>query len=465
MLLQMASLAILARLITPHDYGLAAMVMSITAIATVLGDFGLSFAAVQAQTLTNGQRSNLFWINTSLGVFLSIVVFLSAESIAKFYGQPDVEGIAKFLAISFVLASASAQYRADHLRNLRFGRVASIDVGAQALALTVAVGMALQGAGYWALVGSTLTVSSVTFICLIISAGWLPQRPLTTHSVRNLLGFGAGTMLTQLINNISANVTPIAIGKIISPAAVGVYTRGHQIFALSIQQLAGPLTSVAVPVLSRLREDPVRFCSYAKQAQTTLCYSVGFLLCLVAVGGEQLVEILLGPGWSEAGAIVQILAAGGAFQVMGYVNYWMFLAQGKMPVLLIWEGVARALMIPLVIGATFYGVEYSAAAYSLGLGLVWFLSTYFGLPRVGLSARIFVLNGIRPLLPYVLVYGAASTLRDEVYSPHLGTMALLLASLGTALLLMPLFLIFRLIRNDLVGLLKLLGNAVSRTAA
>lgn len=463
--IQLASLAVLARVITPYEYGLAAMVLSIAAIANLLSDFGLSFASVQAKTISTKERSNLFWINTGLGLLLAVSIFFGSGFIAAFYGAHEVEDVAKLMSLGFLLAGATAQYRADHLRRMLFGRVVLMDVGAQCVYFAVALSVALWGGGHWALVAASISASLAMLIFMVSSAGWLPRLPAFRVSIMRFMRFGIGTLLTQLINVVSVNFNPIAIGRLLSPVAVGLYSRGFQIFSISIQQLAGPLTAVAVPILSRLQDDHIKFNEYAKQAQSVLCYVLGFSLSLVAVGGEYLVEVVLGPGWTQVGVVIQLLALGGVFQMMGQINYWIFLSKGQMLTLLYCDGLAKLGMLPIIYVATSYGLHASALSYSLGLGLAWLASTFVGLPRVGLSPRVFVAVALYPVSTYLLAVCCAIALREWIYSPNFGTISTLIFSWLSFLALILLALFVPRVRADILRMVDLLKMAMGRSRA
>ncbi len=142
MVVQFGGIILLARLLTPYDYGLMAMVTAIVGMAEILRDFGLSSAAIQAKHVSREQRDNLFWINSGIGLALAIVVFLSSSWIAHFYREPALLGISQALAVTFLFNGMTTQYRAHLSRALRFGQVSLSDVGAQVLGLLAGVGVA-----------------------------------------------------------------------------------------------------------------------------------------------------------------------------------------------------------------------------------------------------------------------------------------------------------------------------------
>src|SRR5690606_2130147 len=168
-IIQVTSVVILARLLTPHDYGLIAMVIAVIGIGEVFRDFGLSSAAIQAPTLSTPQRDNLFWINTAIGVALAVVVYFGAGLLAVAYRQPDLVPITQALSLTFLLNGLATQYRASLIRALKFRLLAVADIAAPTVALVVAIGVGVAGWGYWALVAQQLT-SAVVLLAVVVIA-------------------------------------------------------------------------------------------------------------------------------------------------------------------------------------------------------------------------------------------------------------------------------------------------------
>ena len=176
-LIQLASVVIMARLLSPTDVGLFAMVMSVAGIAEVFRDFGLSQAAVQAPVLTVQQRNNLFWINSAMGAALAVAVFLSSWGIAALYGVEELAPLAQLASVTFLLNGLATQFRASLNRSLRFTALSTTDVIAALVGLGAGVVAALAGVGPWALVAQLLGAAFATLVLVAVFAGWLPGLP------------------------------------------------------------------------------------------------------------------------------------------------------------------------------------------------------------------------------------------------------------------------------------------------
>ncbi|MEV4687287.1 lipopolysaccharide biosynthesis protein [Microbacterium sp. LWH3-1.2] len=395
--MQFVSIAVLARLVDQSDFGLVTMSLAIIGIAAVVSDFGLSMAAIQSQTITQQQRSNLFWTNTAIGVALFLIALIAAPWIAAFYGEPAVTPITQVLAVTFLLGAVSAQFRAEVSIRLRFKWLAAADVAPAALALIVAILLALGGAGYWALVAQQVVVAALTLLVLVIAAAWFPSLPRRGHQMRSLYNFGANSFGVQVLTYVTGNIDSVLIGRVSGPEQLGVYDRAYRLFSLPLQQIAAPMTRVAMPILSKLQAD-ARYEPYLHRAQTILGYAFAGSLLVLAGCSNPLIEVLLGPGWGLAKPIFAVLAIGGVFQGIGYVYYWIFLSRALTGVQLRWSVISRSLTVALMILGVAWGPVGVAVASTVGQALNWSLLTLFPMRRAGIQRRPLVVAALRPVL-------------------------------------------------------------------
>ncbi len=395
--IQFASVAILARLITQDDFGLVTMSLAIVGIATVLGDFGLSMASIQSQTINQMQRSNLFWTNALVGLVLFAVTLAAAPLIAAFYGRSELTLITGALAVTFLLNALAAQFRAEVSRQLRFRWLAAADVGSAFLGLVAAVILAIGGAGYWALVAQQIAVALVSLVVVILGAQWLPGLPRRGQDMRSFYVFGANTLGVQLLNYVTANFDSIIIGRVWGAAPLGIYDRAFRLFRLPLQQIASPMTKVAMPVLSRLQDDSVRYEAYLLRAQTLLGYCFGGAFLLLAAVSDPLISLLLGPGWEEAKPIFAILAIGGVFQGLGYVYYWVFLSRALTGLQLRWSLITRSFTLLLMVLGVIWGPVGVATAATAGLALNWIVLSVFPMKKTGVARSPLIIAALRPV--------------------------------------------------------------------
>jgi len=401
-LVQLASLVVLARLLTPNDFGTVAMVTSIAGFATVLGDFGLSLAAIQAQEITRQQRSNLFWLNVSIGIASAGLLIALAGPIASFYGNPAVEPIVRWLSVLFLVNAAQSQYRAEASRELKFKWLALSDVIAVVAAFIAAVGVAWFGGGYWALVVQQYTVAIVTLAVLVISVKWLPGLPTRNANMRPLLFFGANTLGVQAINYASSNVDTVLLGRFWGAAVVGLYDRAFQLFRIPMLQIAAPMTRVAFPILARTT-DPVVYDRYLQKAQLVLTYVIGGAFFIASALASPLIDIALGSTWDASKDIFRVLALGGVFQIMSYVYYWIFLSKALMSIQLRYSLIGRTIMVLLIVAGLPFGAVGVALGSAGGLAVLWLIYSTFAVRKAGIDVRPLLMTSIRPITVYAVM--------------------------------------------------------------
>lgn len=458
MVVQVASVAVLARLLSPDDYGLMAMVVVVVGVGEILRDFGLSHAAVQARELTRAQQETLFWVNAAIGVVLGTALWFGAPLVADLYGAPELVDIARWLALTFVLNGCATQYRADLLRRLRFGAVAVVETLAPVVALGAAVGLALGGAGYHALVAQSLTHSGTLLVAFGVAARWLPRLPRRGTPVRGLLGFGSRLAVTQLVSYASNNVDTVVIGLRLGATPLGLYNRAFHLLMTPLAQVRAPATTVATPVLARLQDDERRFGEVVRRGQLVLGYTLVLGLGVVVAAPDAVVDVLLGAEWAEAAPLLRLLALAGAFQTLSYVGYWVYLARGLGSDLLRYTLLTSAIKVACVLVGSHWGLVGVAAGYAIAPGLAWPLSLWWLSRVTPLPTRALVAGASRILACTSLAGGGAALVAAALASAP--SLARLAAATGTLLAVAALLaLCVPRVRADLVDVLTFVRAA------
>ena len=374
--LLLVNLIVLGRLLSPADFGLLAMVMAVVGVGELFRDFGLSSAAVQAKTISHAQKSNLFWINSLLGLSLAGACCGAATLIASLYGDPRLVNVILAISVTFLLNGIQTQFQVELTRNHRFFTLAATDVGSQVAGLGVAVILALSGAGYWALVGLQLGIAATLCILRVALARWVPGLPTRRSEIKPFLQYGWHLGWAQIVGYISYNVDSIILGARSGAAALGLYNRAFQIITLPVVQLLGPLSNVVLPLLSRV-ESKVVFVHAVIRIQLMLSYIASLFFGLLVATAYPFVRILLGPAWVQSAPILQLLSIGALFQVMTYTGYWVFLARSLTKSLLRYNLVTKTFVILCVVIGSTWGPLGVAAGYSLGLVVSWPVSLFW----------------------------------------------------------------------------------------
>ncbi|MBO0981018.1 lipopolysaccharide biosynthesis protein [Microbacterium sp. SD291] len=398
-LFQVLSVVVLARFLTPEDYGYFAMVFSIIGVAHLFRDLGLSGAAIQARHLTRRQHSNLFWVNTGMGALGSALCLVAAPALGAFYGTATVIPIALWLASTFVMSGAVTQWRAGLVREMRFGRVAVIDIIAAGVGFGSGVAAAMLGWGYWSLVAQQVVGGLVALVLFASLAGWWPSRYRPDEDMGGLYGFGLTLFGSQMLTYITRESGPVIIGRLFGPIPVGLYNRAAQVVNTSMNQLRGPLGQVAMSTLSKIQHDDVLFMRFVARGQTLVCIPLLALTGGIAAAAQPLTEVVLGSQWHAAAPFIAMLAIGQGVDSLASIAGWIFTARG-LGRALVWYTVFTSVVRvgSLLIGAV-YGPIGVAVAFAVTPGLLipcawWWSGTASGLRTGTLMARAFLMLAV-----------------------------------------------------------------------
>lgn len=396
--LQFGSVILLARLLTPEDFGLVAMVTAIIGIAEIIRDFGLSSAAVQAKELSDDERTNLFWANLGLGTGSAVVAAAATPLIVAGYREPRLAPIVLSLAGVFVISGANTQYRAELTRRMRYRQLAFSDLAAQFSAIAVAAGMALAGFGLWAIVAQQVVTAVVAMAVNVANVRWIPGLPVRGVSLRRFFRFGGGVLGTHALAYVTKSVSNVAIGAYWGAAPLGIYSRAYQLLMTPLQQIDAPMTGVALPVLSKVAHDDETFSRYVAKVQLVACYVTATVLAVAAGVATPLTLVLFGPRWIAIAPIFAILAVGGIFRSLGTLAYWIFLARDRTGAQLRQDLVARPIMIAMMLAGLPFGIIGVAVGHSVAFFLYWVLAYVNVGRKAGLDMLPLFVNATRSAL-------------------------------------------------------------------
>ena len=404
-LIQLASVVVLSRLLSPHDYGLIAVVLVVIGVGEIFRDFGLTSASVQTPELSNGQRDNLFWINAAIGVVLAAIMFSLSWPLAHAMGEPELLQMAQVLSLIFVINGVTTQYRAQLLRGLRFGATAVIDILAAVLALGAAIVAAVIGIGYWSLVAQQLVSAVVLLLGAVVAGRWLPRWYSRRHSIRSLVRFGWNLVATNLLTYAGSQIDTILVAARLGTTPLGIYNRAYQLVMTPVAQIRSPISSVAIPVLSRIQQDPKRFDAFIVSGQLALGYGLGIPLLLVAGLADPIAHIMLGPQWGETVPVIRLFALAALLSTLAFVGYWVYVSRGLGAQLFRYSMVSLAIRAICIGAGSFFGLVGIAIGVVAAPAFAWPLSIFW-LSRVTIVPTKRLYGGAFRILVAALLSGA-----------------------------------------------------------
>jgi PST family polysaccharide transporter len=365
--LNIGSTAVLARLLTPTDFGLFAMVASFTGFVALFTDIGLSRATVQQSNITQDQVSTLFWINVALGLGLAALCAASAPLVAKFYGEPQLMRITLAISATFIFAGLTSQHAALLQRQMRFGVLSFIDVIAMASGIAAAIVLALFHARYWALVVMPAMQSVVVLIGMWLASGWMPGRPRRGSGVIPMLKFGGNLTGFNVLNYLTRNFDNILIGDFLGAGSLGIYSKAYNLLLMPIRQISSPMGAVALPALCRLQHEPDQYRRYCLRAVKIIAFFGMPLVAFTFIEAGDLVLTLLGRQWTAAIPVFRWLAPAAFVGTLSVVPEWLCNSLGTTYRLFRWALVA----VPVIIGGFAIGLKWGPAGVAASFSLTW----------------------------------------------------------------------------------------------
>jgi O-antigen/teichoic acid export membrane protein len=411
-LIQVASTVVLARLLSPADFGLVAMVTAIVGVADLIRDFGLTGAIIQAKKLSERMWMSVMWLSVALGVVLMGLIAVSAPLIAWIYDEEQLVVLTLAIAPILLINGLAMPMQARVQRDLRFGTLANIDVVSMLCGVVLGIGAALLGWGVWSLVVMNGAGQLYRLVALWVASRPRFGRPHISKEVLPLVTTGGSIFGVQLLNYAAKNADNVIIGAQLGPAALGQYSRAYALYLLPMQQLNGTLGRVALPVLSKLQDDGDRYRRYIRGALMIIGYLTIPVYAVAAAVSAPLIAILLGPGWEQAATLFSLLAIAGIAQSIGSVLGWLYITLGRAHRQLVYYLVTRPMVIAgYVLGIWWAGVEGLALVY--GLLTMVLLVPGFYYATVGTFVRVgdIIRPIVRPVVLAPLCFGAAYTVQ------------------------------------------------------
>ena len=356
---------VLGRLLRPSDYGLIGMVVVVTGFVSMFKDLGLSAATVQREAITSAQVSTLFWVNVCLSIAVGLVTAALAPAVAWFYNEPKLASITMVYAFGFLFGGLTVQHEALLHRQMRFAAQVVCELVALLVTIAVTITLAWRGAGYWALVGGHLTTSVVYLICIWTACRWRPGWPARASGVRSLLRFGGNLTGFGVVNFFARNLDNMVIGRVWGSQQLGLYAKAYQLLTLPIDQINAPITTVAVPALSRLNDSPERY----RRAYLRIIEKISVLtmpgIALLIATSDWVVLIVLGPQWTEAGRIFAALGVAALIQPIANTTGWLFISQARTHDMFRYGLVASTIIVAAILAGLPWGAVGVATVYAL----------------------------------------------------------------------------------------------------
>lgn len=368
--LTFASQIALARLLSPAEFGIVAMVAPILGIVQLFTDFGLGHAVVQRAKIDQKELSTVFWLNIALSVVAALVFAALSPAVAWMYGEPRVLLVALASSLLIVIGGTGQLHGFLVSRQMQFSRMAIIDASSLVLGISAGIVSALAGMGYWALVVNQAVASLTMALLNWIYSGWRPSRPGNFRDILPMLRYGGDVTGLKLVQYLSVSVDKTIIGIRAGEVALGIYDRAWRLGWAPFSQLAVPVDRLAFPILSRLNDDPVRY----RNVFVPLFQVLGLIimpgLLFAVFKAEALIGLLFGSEWLAMAPIFQWITLGTMAMPISMAAGWLFLTQANTARYLRCTIIASFTTIASYIAGLPWGAVGVAAGATISLYLV-----------------------------------------------------------------------------------------------
>lgn len=378
---------VLARLLTPSEYGIMAMITIFIAISNSIIDSGFSNALIRKKSVQQVDYCTVFYFNLVVSILLYVVLCFASPYIAVFFKEPLLEEVMRVIGLVLIINALAIIPRTLFIKEVNFKTQTKISLIASISSGVIGIGMALLGMGVWSLVGQQISRQLLNTLFLYAYSKWWPKLEFSVQSFRELFGFGSKLLLTGLLNVVFQEIYSVVIGRCYTSAQLGQYTRALQFNSIFSSNLTVVIQRVSYPVFSSIQDDPIRLKrAYRRVIKATMLITFACMLGLAAVA-KPLLVLLIGEKWLPAVTFLQIACFAGMFYPLRAINLNMLQLKGRSDICLKLEVIKQFVAIgPLMLGV-FYSIEYMLVGGIITAFIAYLLNSYYSAELIDYSTK------------------------------------------------------------------------------
>lgn len=390
---------VLARLLSPEEYGLIGIIAIFIAVFNSIVDSGFSNALIRKNDAGDADYNTVFITNMVMSVLLFCVMFFGAPVIASFFNRPQLIPLTKVMASVVIINAFAIIQRTILVKKVDFKTQTKVSAIASVASGVVGIGMASGGLGVWSLVGQQLSRQFLNSLFLWVFAKWYPKLHFSLKSFKELFNFGWKLMVSGLIDTVWREIYQVVIGKFYSPATLGQYTRAHQFGSIFSTNLTAVVQRVSYPVLSEIQDDvPKLKNAYKKVIKVTMLITFCCMLGLAAIA-EPMIVSLIGDQWLPAVPFLQILCFSMMLYPLHAINLNMLQVQGRSDLFLRLEIIKKIIaVVPLLLG-----IFVNIYLMLFGSVITGFIAYYLNAFYSGKFLNYSILEQVRDIIPSFII--------------------------------------------------------------
>ena len=417
MFIRFISGIILARLLTPYDYGCIGMLAIFMVLAEAFIDGGFGSALIQKKQPTQEDYSTIFYWNLGMAVLMYAILFISAPAIARFYNIPLLCDVLRVQGLVLFIYAFNIVQRNQLRKKMNFKMLSIVTITTSIIALGVTIFMAYKGFGVWALVAQNLITAAIPAFVFWFFIKWRPIWTFSWTSFKELFSFGFYMFLTHLLNNFSVKIQGLLIGKMYSPITMGYYSKAHNTESLASESVSSIMTQVTYPLYAEVQNNLQQLANMIRRLTMTISYITFPLLFILLLLAKPIFVLLYSERWLASIPYFQVLCVAGMGVSLTAVNTQAIAAIGKSKVMFVWTLVKRGIGIAMIVGGLFlFGMKGLLAAVVFSNWFSYFVNICLVSKHIGYH----FLKQIKDLMPVVVVSLSAAAISYGVgYFLHL----------------------------------------------
>jgi len=401
---------LLARLLSPQDFGVLAMVNVVVAVATVFIDMGFGSSLVQRSIITEEHYNSVFVFNIMFGLFLSVLLFMCSGSLARFYENKIIEDVGRVMSLIFVLNAFGSVVRIKLYKELNFKALSLATLFGTVIGGTIGVLMAFMGYGIWSLVAQSLLSLFLTTLYCYFSAKWFPKIIFKLKILKELWSYSFHIFISTIIGIFFGQLDNLVIGKLFASAKLGYYYRAKSMESLIHNYTSQSLLSVLFPSMSSVKEDRNRFNSIVFKAYHIICFFSFFLLGLLYLVSEDLMVILFSEKWLPSVPYFRILLLSSFVYPMGALFNAVLASKGNSKAFLHSTIVRYVILLPTYFVLFHFEIDVFLYSFCFATILSLFTATHYASKEMRTSALWFY----KTLIPYISINALITILLEQI---------------------------------------------------
>ena len=399
---------VLARLLTPDEYGLIGIITIFITVLNSIVDSGFSNALIRKQHTTQDDYNTVFITNMVFSILMFVLLFFAAPAIATFFKRPELVNLTRVMGLVVIFNALSIVQNTILTKRLDFKTKTNASLISAVVSGIVGIGMAIKGFGVWSLVGQSLSRQLLYSLCLWFFNRWWPQLKFSLSSFKEMWSFGWKLLVSKLIDTTWKELYQVVVGKFYSPATLGQYTRGKQFAQILSANITSVVQRVSFPTLSEIQDDKTRLVNaYRKIIRTTMFITTSLMFALAGVA-HPFIYCLVGPQWDQAATFLPLICISMSLYPLHAINLNMLQVQGRSDLFLKLEIIKKAIAVGPILLGVFLNIYWMLIGSIISGIISFFLNSYYSGKMIGYSS----IDQLKDILPF---YGIGLLVAVSVY--------------------------------------------------